>query len=441
MTEIHPSLHTIVQDFCPNLTPYEEIYRDIHANPELGRQEERTSKICAQHLRSQGYAVQTHIGGYGLVGVLHNGPGPTVLLRADMDALPIKEATGLSYASKVQATDPYDGLFKPVMHACGHDMHIAALLAASTLLQSSKTHWTGTLIILFQPDEEHGAGAQRMLDWGLYTTPLIPYPDIVLGQHVTAAQTGTVLIRPGVFMASADTLQITIHGQASHAAQPQDAIDPIVTSAFIITRLQTIVSREVAPADAVALSCTSIEAGSAHNIIPPSCTFTLNIRTFNPQVRDLVLAAVKRIIRSEASASGATRDPEIEQLAKYPLTINYPSSTAKLSKVFTSYFGQERTLEAPVHTASEDFSLLASSIGVPSIFWNFGGSDEEAWREHEEGRGEQLAMPHQAGFKPVIEPTLSTGIEAMSLAALTFLGPGGDKRSDGGAATGRVSKL
>jgi len=420
-------MRSIIEEFRPGLKPFEAAYRDIHQHPELGRQEKRTSEIAASHLRTAGYVTTTNIGGYGLTGVLVNGPGPTVLLRADMDALPIRERTSLPYASTVETIDT-DGEKKPVMHACGHDSHVAAMMGVSTLLANARERWSGTLIILFQPDEEHGAGARAMLDDKLYSK--IPKPDIVLGQHLAPFKTGVVLIRSGVFMASADTFKVTIFGRGSHGARPQDSIDPVVLAASIILRLQTVVAREIGPEDVASVTCASIHGGKAHNVIPDEVEIILNIRTFEPSVREKVLAAVKRIIRGEAIASGVVKEPDVDLIVSYPLTVNDPPATQKLTEVFTSYFDNNRTWEAPRHTASEDFSLLASSIKVPSIFWNFGGVDPEKWEQYERTRDPKLIPnSHQDNYAPVIEPTLKTGIDAMSLAALTFLKTDAD---DGG---------
>jgi amidohydrolase len=419
MTTAHDILRSIVEEFRPDVEHYEALYRDFHQNPELGRQEKRTSEIITEHLQEAGYEVTIKIGGFGVVGVLRNGTGPTVLLRADMDALPIKEVTGLSYASTTVATDT-DGERKPVMHACGHDTHIVSLMATSSLLANAKSEWSGTLISLFQPDEEHGAGAQAMLDDGLYDR--IPKPDVVLGQHLLPAKAGVVLIRSGASMASADSLKIKIFGRGAHGSSPQDAIDPIVLAASIIVRLQTIVSREIAPQDIATVTCASIHGGTSHNIIPDEVELLLNIRAFDSDVRQKVITSIKRIINAECLASGVVKQPSIEQIAKFPLTVNEPEATSKIKDTFISYFGDSRVLEAPLWTASEDFSLLASSINVPSVFWNFGGVDHEIWENHQRQKGANpLPSPHQANYAPVIEPTLKTGIDAMTLAALTFL--------------------
>ena len=415
----HSLLHSIIEEFRPELKQYENTYRDIHQHPELGQQEKRTSAIAASHLQEAGFDVTADIGGYGLAGVLRNGKAPIILLRADMDALPIREQTGLPYASTIESVDT-DGEKKPVMHACGHDMHVTCMMGALTLLAKAKDKWSGTLIILFQPDEEHGAGARAMLDDNLYDK--IPKPDVVLGQHLAPFKTGVVLIRPGVFMASADTFKVTIFGRGAHGAQPQDSIDPIVLAASIIMRLQTVVAREIGPEDVASVTCASIHGGKAHNVIPNEVEITINIRTFNAKIREKVLAAVKRIIKGEAIASGVVKEPDVELIMSYPLTVNDTDVALKLEETFTSHFDREHTLMAPRHTASEDFSLLASAIDAPSVFWNFGGVDVEVWEQYKSGGfSKPIPKSHQADYAPVIQPTLKTGIDAMSLAALTFL--------------------
>ena len=415
----YSSLHSIINRFRPDLESFESVYRDLHQHPELGRQEKRTSEIAAAHLREAGYDVITNIGGYGVTGVLKNGAGPTIMLRADMDALPIRERTGLPYASTINAVDT-DGETKLVMHACGHDTHVTCMMATSTLLSTAKSKWSGTLIVLFQPDEEHGAGARAMLDDGLYDK--IPKPSIVLGQHLFPFKTGVVLIRPGVFMAAADSLKVTVFGRGAHGSRPQDAIDPIVLAASIIVRLQTVVAREIGPDDVACVTCASIHGGKAHNVIPDEVELLLNIRTFDDGVREKVLQTVKRIIKGEAIASGVSKEPDVQVINTYPLTVNDHEAAVKLEQTFSTYFDKTRTWEAPRHTASEDFSLLATDINVPSVFWNFGGVDPEKWEQYERKKDPKLITNvHQPDYAPVIEPTLKTGIEAMSLAALTFL--------------------
>lgn len=410
---------SIIDKYRPVLATFETVYKDIHQNPELGTQESRTASIVSRHLEEAGYTVVDNIGGHGLVGILENGEGPTIMCRADMDALPIKEETGVPWASQVESVDT-DGERKPLMHACGHDMHVTSAMAVSTLLAQARSEWKGTLLMLFQPDEEHGAGAQAMLNDGLYTR--VPKPDVVLGQHISSLKTGVVRIKPGVFMASADTLKVTVFGRGAHGARPQDSIDPIVLAASIILRLQTVVAREIAPSDVASVTCASIHGGKAHNVIPYEVEFFLNIRTFNDAVREKVISGVKRIIRGEAIASGVQKEPVIEIVGNFPLTVNDEATAHKIDGLFKSYFGEENVLECPLVVASEDFSLLATSINVPAAFWNFGSIDTEVWSEYERtGNKELIPQPHQNTFCPKVSTTLRTAVDAMSLVVLEHL--------------------
>lgn len=420
MTIVRKSLTSIINKFRPNLKDYENIYRNIHQHPELGRQEKQTSIKAAEHLKGAGYEVTMHIGGYGLAEVLRNGEGSTILLRAEMDALPIREETGLSYASTAETIDT-DGTLKPIMHACGHDMHVAAMMGAATLLARARTDWRGTLIVLFHPDEEHGAGARAMLEDGLYSEDRIPRPDLVLGQHLVPHQAGAILIRPGVFMSSADIFSVQVRGRGGHGAMPQDAIDQVVIAAAIILRLQTIVSRELAPSDVAAVTCASIH-GEAHNVIPDTVELIITIRTFEEGVRSKAVAALKRIVKAEAAAAGVEQGPEITLITSFPLIVNGAAMAQNIDAVFAAHFGRDRVLEGSRQMASEDFSLLPSEIGVPYVFWNFGGVDAQTWKEYERTQNKHLLpRPHQAKYAPVMEPTLRTDVDAMSVAALTFL--------------------
>lgn len=285
-----------------HLTGYEELYKHFHSHPELSLQERETASTIASHLESfkAGYELCTSIGGHGTVGVLKNGPGPTVLLRADMDALPVLELTGLPYASKVTMKDVADGIEKPVMHACGHDMHITCLLAAAEHLASIKHAWSGTLIVLFQPNEERAAGAQAMVDDGLYDQ--IPIPDYVLGQHVLPLRAGRVGSRKGVIMGAADSFIITVFGRGSHGSMPHRSVDPVVLAANVILRLQSIVSREVNPSEMAVVTVGSVQAGSTENIIADHAILKVNIRTTSSQTRERVLAAMRRIVKAECEA-------------------------------------------------------------------------------------------------------------------------------------------
>ncbi|KAL8862288.1 MAG: hypothetical protein Q9178_001297 [Gyalolechia marmorata] len=401
---------------------YEALYKHFHSQPELSCQESQTAAKSASLLRSlnAGYEVQTSIGGYGLAGVLKNGDGKTVLLRADMDALPVKEDTGLEYSSKVKMRDN-DDIVKPVMHACGHDFHVTALLAAAERLAKMKESWSGTLIVLFQPNEERAGGAQAMVDDGLYDK--IPIPDIVLGQHVMPQRTGYVGCRIGNIMSEADSFKITLYGRGGHGSMPHRTVDPVVMAASVVMKLQTVVSREVDPDQFAVLTVGSLQAGQTENIISDRAEVRVNVRTQNHEVRNKVLAAIRRIVKGECEASGATEAPLIENTTKFPSSVNDEAVTKDVHRSFEAFFGNQFDPNTPCSTASEDYSILGSSQGKPCCFWFFGGTDEKAWDDAEKkGRlAEDVPVNHSPFFAPVIQPTLCTGVDALCLAALTFL--------------------
>ncbi|KAI4186952.1 MAG: hypothetical protein L6R41_003147 [Letrouitia leprolyta] len=416
------SLTSLVSSLSIDLEKYEALYKHFHSHPELSYQEEQTAAKVAAHLKflDAGYEIHTLIGGHGLAGILRNGVGKTVLLRADMDALPIKEDTGLEYASKVTMRDN-DDVVKPVMHACGHDFHVTALLAASERLAKMKESWSGTLIVLFQPNEERGGGAQAMVDDGLYDK--IPVPDIVLGQHVMSLRTGSVGCRVGNILSEADSFKITIFGRGGHGSMPHRTVDPVVMAAGVVMKLQTVISREVDPDQFAVVTVGSLQAGQTENIIADKAEIRLNIRTQNHEVRNRVLNAVRRIVKGECEASGATKEPLFEGTAKFPLSTNDETVTKTVHNSFQEFFGDRFDPNTPCSTASEDYSILATSQGKPSCFWFFGGVDEKTWDEtKQKGRlAEDIPVNHSPFFAPVIQPTLKTGIDALCLGALTFL--------------------
>ncbi|CEL04486.1 Putative Metal-dependent amidase/aminoacylase/carboxypeptidase [Aspergillus calidoustus] len=414
------ALQDIVDKYRPDLEHYETIYRKLHSEPELSGQEEQTSAAVANHLQRLGYEVQTHIGGYGVAAVLKNGPGPTVLLRADMDALPLEEKTDLSYASR-KTTKNKDGIKVSVMHACGHDTHVASLLGAAELLSSAKSQWTGTLVLIFQPAEEELSGAQAMLDDGLYDK--VPKPSIVLAQHVMRMKTGTVSIRAGRLLTATDAFDVRIFGRGGHGSAPQTCIDPIVIGASIVTRLQSIVSREVTPGELAVVTCGSIQAGHAPNIIPDQLDLKLSVRSYDAKVHARVVAAVKRIVEAECAAAGVPEDlkPAMTRTFTAPATINDDQAVEALRGTFGSYFG-ENLVEMEPSAASEDFSLLATAAGAPYVMWTFGGVDAKIWDEAVQKEAvNELPSNHSPFFAPVVEPTLATAVDAMAVGALTFL--------------------
>jgi amidohydrolase len=401
------------------LPDLEALYTDVHAHPELSSQETRTSNLAADRLRTAGFDVTTGVGKTGVVGVLHNGNGPTVMLRADMDALPVEEATGVPYASKVKATDR-DGKTVPVMHACGHDMHVTWLAGATALLAQARETWRGTLMAVFQPAEETAQGAQEMIDDGLFRR--FPKPDVVLGQHVMPSPAGTISGRTGVVTSAGDSLQVKLFGRGAHGSMPQASIDPVVMAAATVLRLQGIVSRELAASEAAVVTVGSVQAGTKENVIPDEAILKLNVRTFDEGVRQRVLAAIQRIVNAEAAASGAPRPPEITPIDRYPFVVNDRDATARVVAAFRDHFPAERVTETGPASASEDFGAFGAGWHAPSVFWFIGGTDLETYAKAKEaGRLNELPTNHNPRFLPAIHPTLETGVEALVVAARAWL--------------------
>ena len=384
------------------------IYLHLHAHPELSMQEHATADYVAAELDTLGIE-NFRCGGTGVVGTIRNGEGPVVAFRADTDGLPIAEDTGLDYASTVTGTLE-DGTVVPVMHGCGHDTHVTSLLTAARLLADRTDAWSGTLVLVFQPGEETAAGARAMVDDGLWDRA--PRPEVVLGQHVMPGQAGTVNLSHGAAMAMADALRVTVYGKQSHGSQPQSSIDPIVLGAHMIARLQTIVSREIDPRSPAVVTSGTFHAGLKENIIPDRAEFTLNIRTFEQEVRAQVLAAVRRIVVGEAAVSGAP-EPLVEEIYTFPRCHNDPAEAERIEAALRAELGEENVAVSEPVMGSEDFGHLADSIGVPSVYWMFGGFDL--------GEGEP-PVNHSPYFGPVMEPTLTTGTRAAVTGILAYLG-------------------
>lgn len=389
----------------------EDLYTRLHQNPEVSGCETETADLIAERLEGLGFEVQ-RIGG-GVVGVLENGEGRRVLYRADIDALPVKEATGLPYAS-TKTMEDQDGNVVPVMHACGHDVHITAGIGAAHLLAEHRDAWSGTYIALFQPAEETGWGAKGMLEDGL--TSKIPTPQVAFGQHVMAAGmiAGEVATRPGPILSTATSLKITVDGKGSHGSMPHLGIDPVVIAAAIVTRLQSVVAREIAPSDFAVLTVGSLQAGSSANIIPAEAVLQLNVRAYSTEIRDQIVEAITRIVRAECEAGRSPQDPDIEVLNEYPLTENDEALTSLVRDAFVAQLGQDRVLEADPATASEDFSEVPRAFGIPYTYWFLGGFAE----------GQEQFPNHNPRFAPAIEPTLATGVTAAVTAVLACLAAG-----------------
>jgi hippurate hydrolase len=403
------------------------IYRDLHANPELAFHENRTAGIVADRLRDLGYETTSGVGQTGVVGVLKNGAGPTVLLRADMDALPVRERTGLDYASTLLRPDG-DGKDVPVMHACGHDMHVTCLLGAAAALAADSTSWRGTLLLVFEPAEEKGAGAQAMIDDGLYDR--FGIPEVVLGQHVSPLPAGLLGLRTGPAFAGNDSLRVVLHGQGGHGSRPETTVDPIVMAAATVLRLQGVVSREVAATDTAVVTVGALHAGAKENIIPEEAELLLSVRTYDETVRAKTLAAIERIVRGEAITSGAPNDPEITLLGSFPPVVNDEAASARVSDAFATTLGKGLVMDPGLVTGSEDVGLLATAAGAPCVYWLLGGADPALFAQVSSVAEavsiiRSLPSNHSPLFAPVIEPTLRTGITALTTAARAFLPPAG----------------
>jgi hippurate hydrolase len=396
-----------------------DLYQDLHRHPELSFQEVRTAGLATDRLRALGYDVHTGIGGTGLVGVLRNGEGPTVLARADMDALPVREATGLPYASTATTTDSA-GRETPMMHACGHDMHVTCLLAAAQLLAEHQDAWSGTFIALFQPAEELGAGARAMVEDGL--ADVIPRPDVALGQHVMGLPHDTVASRPGAALSAADSIKVTLHGRGTHGSMPHYGTDPILLGSAVVMRLNAIVSRELPPGHFGVVTVGSFQAGSKSNIIPESATLLLNLRSYDERTRQQLRDAVERVVRAECEASGSPTPPRFEYVDPFPLTDNSQDVYDKVSAAFAEHFGDKATLMHP-STGSEDFSDIPRALGIPYLYWIWGGFDPETYHRASDAGTLSNVIPgnHASTFAPVMEPTFRTGTSAMTVALMSYL--------------------
>ncbi|KAL6787018.1 hypothetical protein J3E68DRAFT_432053 [Trichoderma sp. SZMC 28012] len=411
------------ESHTPDYRPYEQFYKTLHANPEVSWREVETSEAIANRLSqiSPDLQITRGIAGTGLIAVLRNGLGRTVLLRADMDALPVEELTGLKYASKKRLEDA-DGSMQPVMHACGHDMHVTALLAATETLILGRTQWSGTLVCLFQPAEESGNGARRMIEDGLYDKHGCPIPDILLGQHISPRKSGHTDTRPGPLMAGVDEMKIIVYGRGGHASMPHMSVDPIVLASHIVVRLQTIVSREVIPGNLAVVTVASLHSGKAINVISDHATIELSIRSVDSKARDSIIGAIKRIVVAECNASDSPRDPVFEVISSIPAMYNDPNTTHTINRSFSAHFGhQNHNPSCEIVPASEDFSHLATAVGKPYCFWFFGGHDTFDWEERAKAnRLDAVPSLHSALFAPAIQPTLSIGAEALVVAAMTM---------------------
>ena len=384
------------------------LYLDLHQNPELSSHETQTAAKLASRLRAAGYEVTEHVGGTGIVAILKNGAGHTIMLRTELDALPVEEKTGLPYASKVHAQDD-SGRDVPVMHACGHDLHMATLLGTAEVMAHSKQTWHGTLLLIGQPAEETVSGAKKMVEDGLLTR--FPRPDAGVALHVgNDFPAGKVAVISGYSYASADAVRITIYGKGGHGAMPQSTIDPVVIAARTVLSLQTIVSREVKPGDAAVLTVGYIQAGTKNNIIPDQAELGLTVRAYNPKVRRQILAAITRITKAEADAAAVQREPLIENLGSTNAVYNDPALAQKLKITLEGALGKDNVETGEPLMASEDYSYFIEQ-GIPSFYFMLGGADPQKYSEAKNA-GTQLPSNHSPLFAPDVDPALRTGITA-----------------------------
>ncbi|MFE5733018.1 amidohydrolase [Streptomyces sp. NPDC056528] len=400
--------------------PYwEEVYRDLHAHPEPAFREHRTAALVARELAgADGWEVTPGVGRTGVVAVLRNGDGPVVWLRADMDALPVEERTALPYAS----------LEPGLMHACGHDVHVAALLAACRQLAAHPAAWNGTAVAVFQPAEEVGRGARAMLDDGVLDR--FPRPSVVLGQHVGPLPAGVVVTRPGAVMAAADSIRVTLYGTGAHASTPHLAVDPVVMAAAAVLRLQTVSARQAALNPSAVLTVGALHSGTVANVIPHTAELLCSLRTYDERTREEVLAEIRRIVRAEADAQGATRPPDVEPYDPFPLTVNDAEATGRLLTALAQAGTVTRTLPVPLG-GSEDFGRFATAAGCPSVFFHFGGADPGSFDAEAVEALERGALPpgtvmnHSPFYAPSDRHAVAAGTRHLLTAAGAWLGPGG----------------
>jgi amidohydrolase len=395
-----------------------QFYKDLHRSPELSFAEEKTAAKMAMELRRLKIEATEHFGGHGVVGVIKNGDGPTLMLRADMDGLPVAEETGLDYASQVKVADAR-GAVVGVMHACGHDMHMTNLVGALRYLDAHRDAWKGTLVAIFQPAEERGGGAEAMLDAGLFTK--FPRPDYALALHVAADRaTGKIAARAGYALANVDSVDITIHGRGGHGAYPHMTIDPIVIAARLVLDLQTIVSREVKPIEPAVVTVGAIHGGTKHNIIGDDCKLQLTVRSFTPQVRQQLIDAIRRKAKAAADSSGAP-EPMIEVSDGTPALYNDPKLVERVLPAIGKAIGEKNVEESDPSMGGEDFGRFGGA-GVPIVMMSVGSVSDSRLAKFREGGGDEPSL-HSPLYYPDVEATITTGVTALCAATIELLPP------------------
>ncbi len=412
-----PRLQAVLAPLAGETEPLGELYRKLHAAPELSMKETATAAKLAGRLRALGFEVTEEVGGTGIVGVLRNGDGPVVMLRTDLDALPVEERTGLPFASRATGKGE-DGQPIPVMHACGHDLHMTAWTGAATLLARAKGSWRGTLVMVGQPAEEKGAGAARMLKDGLFSR--FPRPDFALALHVTPElPAGSVGVTPGPAFASVDSVDLTIHGKGGHGAMPHRTVDPVLIAARTVVALQALVSREKDPFEPAVVSVGSFQAGAKHNVIPPEARLKITVRAYREEVRQRLLDGIRRVATGESIAGGTPQPPDLSIVESTPGVVNDVSLTERLRTAFGSALGAGSVASFPPASVSEDFSYFGRE-GVPaSLFWL--GVAEPAALVKAKADGTSLPPLHSAEFAPDASPAIRTGVTALVAGTLELL--------------------
>ena len=406
-----------VREALPELV---DTYRFLHANPELSLEETESAALMAESFRKLGYRVTERLGGNGVIGVLENGEGPTLLVRGDMDALPVAEQTGLPYASRVTTTRP-DGSTVGVMHACGHDVHMTNLLGTARFLAARRAHWTGTVVVLAQPAEELGKGARMMIEDGLFEK--IPMPDHAIALHVDSnLPAGEIGWVNEWAAANVDSVDIRIFGRGGHGARPHSTVDPIVTAAHLVTQLQTIVSRRVDPTKPAVVTVGSIHGGSKHNVIPDEVHLQLTVRSYEDAVRDLLLGSIRQLAMDTCVAFQCPKPPEVTIKDEYtPAMYNDPKLAARGAALFAAFLGEERVHALPAAMGGEDFGRYHRAKGFPAFMFRLGIVERDRYEDSLEG-GDPLPSLHSSRFAPDPEPTLETGLRATARLALELLG-------------------
>jgi amidohydrolase len=384
------------------------LYLDLHQHPEISSHETRTAAVLAERLRGLGFEVTEHVGGTGVVAILKNGAGPTVMLRTELDALPVEEKTGLTYASKIRMKDD-NGRDVPVMHACGHDLHMATLFGTAALMARSKDTWHGTLMLIGQPAEETISGAENMVKDGLFKR--FPKPDVGVALHDTNNMpAGKVGLVSGYMNANADSIRVTVYGKGGHGATPERTIDPVLIAARIVVSLQSIVAREIKPGDAAVITVGYIQAGTKNNIIPDEAQMGLTVRSRKPDVRQHLLEAISRVAKGEAEVAGAERMPLVEKYESTSAVYNDPALARRLQTTLETTLGKDNVVQEEPIMTSEDYSVFVEQ-GVPSLYFTLGAANPQKYAEAK-ASGKDLPSNHSPLFAPDSEPALRVGIAA-----------------------------